>query len=257
MIILRRYLKVCLVFMLIAATCLLTGCLKNDVLDEQMHAFVSAYNRKDAKQIVSQFYKSGISEEEIEKVILQAHDLVGTLDESALRLTSINIRSQSVDGSRFKIYEGTYQFKKDGSAFTLDLIYATSADAGSGLIRFHFTPIAETSYHLSTVSIIYLATVIIHAIGIIVSFIDIIRKKRKKKILLFILVLVYLRLNVSPYAIMLPLGSIIYWCIRNNLAIKQKPAENTDIETPSSLPIEESNQDETAEPALNDTQDEN
>ncbi len=240
-----KFRRILLVFLLFACMCLLTGCLKNEVLDQQMHSFIDAYNQKDAQSIHYQSWQNGISLEQLESAIEKAHSMCGTIDKDAMKLVSINIRSQSANGIQYKTYEGTYQFTKDDANFALELTYMTTEDNGSGLARFNLYPIAESVVSFSSTSIVYLITCIIHSVGIILTIIDVIRKKRKKAVLWILLSLFYVRLNLSPYSILLPVGSIIYWCIRKNLKTKLPISEETAV-----------NKDQEEEPNLSEETDE-
>ncbi|MBQ6715342.1 MAG: hypothetical protein IJN21_02350 [Clostridia bacterium] len=247
-----KFRRILLLFLLFACMCLLTGCLKNEVLDQQMNSFIDAYNQKDAQSIHYQSWQNGISIEQLESVIEKAYSMCGTIDKDAMKLVSVNIRSQSANGIRYKSYEGTYHFTKDGANFALELTYITTESNGSGLARFNLYPIAESLVSFSSTSIVYLITCIIHSVGIILTIIDVIRKKRKKAVLWILLSLLYVRLNLSPYSILLPVGSIIYWCIRKNLKTKLQISEETSANTDreeESNPTEETDQEASPEQA--------
>lgn len=239
--------RIAFFFLLVACMCLLTGCLKNDVLDREMNQLVTALNQGDSQLFLECFYPIGISKEAADAKLEEFKALWEQVDPKSMKLTSFNIKTETVNGTRLKTHAGIYEFTMHNLPWRLELLHWQSEDA-SGLAHFNLAQIPESTLSVSVHGIIAAACSFIHIVCFVFVIIDVIRKKRRKPVLLILLGLVYFRLSVNEFSFLLPLGAIIYFLIRKKLKSKETlsetsetacPVENTETETPVSTEEEQ------------------
>lgn len=239
--------RIAFFFLLIACTCILTGCLKNDVLDREMNELVTALNQGDSQLFLECFYPIEINEEAADAKFQEIKTLWEKVDPASMKLTSFSMKTESINGTRIKSHTGVYEFTMRNLPWRLELLHWQSEDA-SGLARFNISQIPESTLSVSVHGIITAACSMVHILCFVLVIIDVIRKKRRKPVLLILLGLVYFRLRVNEFSFLLPLGAIIYFLIRKKLKSKEtlsdpseiaSPVENTDTETPVSTEEEQ------------------
>ena len=226
--------KKLLAAMLAVLCLLLCGCsFHNKTLDAQMRAVVAALNEDDEAAFAELLYLPEPGEEDVHALYSGLHELWIVSDPDTARMRNIQINTTNGE----KHYTGDYIFD---SGMALRISYY-SGDFGSGIEEIAVgaheaqsdTPLPRFDAHL----IPLLASGVLSLIAVVVTIVDIVRKKPRNYGWFIVLAIVTFRLNLNDWRIVLPLGAIVWWCIRssvlknNGAAGRYPPAGHTYTDT--------------------------
>ncbi len=202
----------------------LSGCaIHNETLDAQMQKAISALNQKDNDALRQMLPVDGIDEEAFQADLEQLYNVWVPTDPSEAKLVQLNvIKSPDQTGMR-----GVYLVPGNEQYNCVQLIYIETKDGTDALNRIELgwadnnnpaaagTPLGITGTVLAVISFAV----------IILTIIDIARKRPRKYGWYIVLSLFTFFLSVNGVRLTAPLGSIIYWCIRSALLQKKAVAE--------------------------------
>lgn len=207
-----------LLTLILVIACALCGCsFKNETLDAEMAKAVTNLNVRDGEALFGQFYPI------IEKdAFLEALDPIYAVwqetDPSTVKLVNINIKKNSVNGEPQKIIQGVYALDLGETPYYLSLVYLEKAGE-SGLYNLNLNE-AQTAggMSISTASILSIAVLVVLWALILITVIDILRK-RPRRWGWYVLWAIVLTVNITlnGFAIPLPIGVLNYWCRRKGL----------------------------------------
>lgn len=209
----------------------LAGCTtRNDKLDAQMQMAITALNQKDTDTLRQMLPAEGIDKKEFLSGLEQIYNNWEPCDPSEARLIQLNI-TKTTDQT---ITRGVYAVPGNDQYNCIQLVYVESEDGTSSLNGFHLGWAEKSSSFTadSPLGIIGIIFAIITSVIIIVTVIDIARKRPRKYGWYIVLALVTFFLSVNGIRFTAPLGAIIYWCIRSSLLQKkaEREAENAPMQ---------------------------
>jgi len=209
---------------LLLLICLLSGCRYTNTLNDQLALVADTVNANDAEAFVSLFYPGIIPEESLLTFFEQIHSYGQTMDISEAKMFSFNYKSAASAGHREISHSGTYLLYMDQSLCQFSLQYV-EADGVAGLVSMHINKLADTPLPLSLVWGLSIA-LLIAAFGLlIITIVDICRKKPRRYALWILLCLLfYIRCSILGIRFPLLLGVILYWCLRKTLLRRKAKA---------------------------------
>ena len=220
---------------LLALSLVLGGCaIHNEMLDAQMQKTVTALNQKDTDTLRRMLPADGMDEESFLSDVEQLYSVWVPVDPSDAKLIQLNV-TKSPDQT---VTRGVYSVPGNEQYNCFQLIYVEMKDGTSVLNRFDLGR-ADSSEHSaagSPLGIIGTVLAVISFAVIIITIIDIARKRPRKYGWYIVLSLFTFFLLVNGVRLTAPVGAIIYWCIRGSLLQKKAAAEaesNYDSELPS------------------------
>ncbi len=201
---------------LIVLALLLLGCAADSsLMEEQKNLVVSCLNDHDPDGLQAIMYPNALSKEELEAGYQAIADIWQPMDAKDVKLIQLN----SQTNAKQKIYQGIYQFPEEMEQYALYLSYVET-DGGKGLtnIRIISASQAQPPAAPLTLTISRIVTVCF----ILFSVVDVVRKKPRRYGWYIALCIVFFWINFNNVRyIVLPLGALIYWCIRNKLLAKK------------------------------------
>lgn len=245
----------------ILVCCFLTGCsgvLKNERMDREVERIIAALNEDDADQIFLSMYPDAVTREEFDEAYEKIHQLWQKSDSHTIKLNAINMRKTLSNSGDSQICEAQYYIYTQDKFYTIYLTHL-SDDKGDGLYGFYLKVGAEpmlisgsftTARENSVLQWGILILGVLSYLFIIVTVVDILRKRPRLFGLWLAAVLTFFSLQIkvvpdnsymgvgvnwfvmSSYKIYnndswilflaLPVGAIVYWCLRKKLKPKQK-----------------------------------
>ncbi len=227
-----------LLCLLLVCTLLLAGCsLKNETLDAQMEQVLDALDQNDEEAFVALFYP-GIQDKELRLMYSQFRDVWTPLERDQIKLVSYSTHSAKAQ----KDYRGLYQLPRSDEYSHLEINYLETED-GRGLVGLKMGKLDEAEpTKPGGWQLVYF---VLYLAFLILTIIDIIRKKPLKYGWLIVMALIYFSFRTNTFSIMIPLGSILYWCLRGKLLREKAMITNPPVSYPVTMPKPES---PTAEP---------
>lgn len=217
----------------------LSGCgLKSETLDAQLDLVLSALNRDDRDAFVALLYPGLGSESDMEEGYRQIREVWIPTERESVKLVRYNFNASSGQ----KMYQGIYQLPRSDEYGYLEIVYLETAER-SGLVGLHMGMIEESQKNTSGIgqwifTILYLAFVLF-------TIVDVVRKKPRKYGWYIVLSFLYFSLRVNSFAVTIPLGSILYWCVRRKLLMNKAAMTMTpDPSVPLAQDLSEDGQDE-------------
>ena len=226
----KKKLWVCLLLCVLTVA-LLSGCgLHNEVLDREMQILCDCIETGDAEALRARFHPDALlNDQTFAEWFGNVQSVWRPIDSDRIDLTNLNVSTSNSAAGTIKTYTGVYLFEYVEDPCTLTLVYL-EANGGKGLTNASFASaevLKGTSYYIS------LAVVVILAALAVFTVIDIIQKKpRLYGLWIALVLLAHLTfiLNTADYRIRIgiPIGAIIYWCVRKKLIKRRKERENNE-----------------------------
>ena len=209
--ILMMFLVFCLVF---------GGCtLQDQVLDEQMRLVVAALNAGDVDMLAPYLLPEAGDREALEKGFSGIQKIWVRVDADQVKLVQLNKNVRTAAGTKTEIRVGVYQLPKTDGLWYLKLTYRITGDE-KGLLGVNVSQgqeagAAAKSWSDTVIRLICLAAAIL-------TIVDILRHKPRRYGWYIVLALFTFRFytftnGATTFALRLPLGAIIYWCLRKRI----------------------------------------
>ncbi len=239
-------LLVCLLF--------LTGCsAKNETLDAQLEQVLDVLDRGDEEAFVALFYPGIAPDSELHGFYAQFREVWTPLDREQIKLVSYNVQSSSNlnvhSSSGRKVFQGVYQLPREDELSLLEIIYVENEE-GRGLTGLRMGQPAEGAS--GSPDVWQSVNLVLCAVVIILTIIDVIRKKPVKFGWYIVIALIWFNFRFNSFSLTLPLGSIIYWCLRKRLLREKElltnaavPYSPPEAEPPAPDPAEDAEREET------------
>ena len=216
---------------LIALALLLSGCAADSsLMEEQKNLVVSCLNDHDSDGLQAIMYPNDLSKEELEAGYQASADIWRPVDAKDVQL----IQFSGQTNAEQKIYQGIYQFPKEMEQYALYLSYVET-DGVKGLTNIRIISASQAQPPAAPLSLTI--SRIVTVCFIIFSVVDVVRKKPRHYGWYIVLCIVVFWFNFNHVRyIVLPLGALIYWCIRKKLLAKKavmKAKETEDKSQPT------------------------
>lgn len=212
-----------LAILLLAALCLLlAGCsFHNETLDAQMRAVVTALNAENETAFTKLLLMPEADESDLHALYTDLHGRWKPVDPDTAKLIGVNINIRSGE----KTSEGNYIFENGQS---LSFRYY-EGDYGKGItaIGVSHSKEFETGVYYGSGWIVTLICAVAGLAFVVVTIVDIARKKPRNYGWYFVMAVVTFSLRVNAFRITLPLGAIIWWCIRRSVLQKKAALQET------------------------------
>lgn len=217
----KKRFRILLMALLLACCLILSGCgqLKNEVLEGQMSAMVTALNREDYDAFRDLCYPFEDSEMALRTGFEELCANWVPLEPEQLELVQYT-ESRNAEGT---LVQGIFRLPRNDEYNAL-LIEYWKTEEGSGLVTFRITQVPEgrmKATKLTSNRILQWGWYLLNLGFIIVTIVDIIRKKPSKYGLYIVMALVFFNLRIFvngfSFTLSIPLGSLIYWIIRRKL----------------------------------------
>ncbi len=249
------------VVLIILVCCFMTGCagvLENESMDLEVEKIIEALNEDDADKIYSAMYPNAVTREEFDEAYEKIHKFWQKSDSHTKKLNAINTKKTLNKSGNSVICEAQYYVYTQDNFYTIYLNYL-SDDKGEGLYGFYLQVGAEpmlisgsfrTVRENSVLQWGVLLFGVLSYIFIIITVVDILRKRPRLFGLWLVAALAFFSLQIkrvpdnsymgvavnwfalSSYKIYnngswilffaVPVGAIVYWCLRKKLKPKQK-----------------------------------
>ena len=217
----KRKLTTLLLFALLLGCTMLSGCtLHNKTLDPLMQKVVTALNHQDIDSLRSLVHPE-ITDEAFEAGMAEIMDIWQVMDPAEAKLVQLNFQKSAGRS----VTQGIYLLKETPDYNVMQLIYEKTDGAGY-LISLRLAQ-AEIGFPMNLdqpLGIASLVLLVLSLLIMIVTIVDIVRKKPLKYGWFIVLALIILPFTVSGLAIALPVGALLYWCLRKSL-MKKKAAK--------------------------------
>ena len=210
--------KLAILMAAVLACCLfLSGCtVKNETLDAQLDRTLAALNQDDREAFLALLYPGVESEADLEEGYRQIREIWIPTAREDVELVKYNVNASSQQ----KAYQGIYRLPRTDEFGYLEIDYLETKE-GRGLVGLHMGMIEEPEQEsYGAGQWIY---IVLYFAVVVFTIVDIIRKKPRKYGWYILLALVYFRLRINSFSATIPLGSIVYWCIRKRL-LREKEA---------------------------------
>ena len=209
-----------LLIALLAAMCLLLcGCaFHNKTLDGQMQAVVTALNEDDEAAFRELLLMPDAEEHELHTLYTDLRSEWEHAAPESAKLMNFSINHSAGE----KHCEGKYLFENGCS---LSFQYY-EGDYGKGITKIGVSK-SETNSKLWSIGselVVYLICFLVNAVVILVTIVDIAVKRPPKYGWYILLALVSVPIFVQGYPLGLPVGAIVWWCIRRSV-LRRKAAE--------------------------------
>ena len=200
-----------LLALLLLCSLVLSGCaLKNDTLDAQMGRVLDVLNRGDEEAFAALFYPDIASDSELYEIFGQFREVWTPTAIEQVTLVSYNVNS--APGK--KDFRGIYELPRSDEYSHMELHYLETGE-GSGLLGLQMGKLNDASTgKTSPWQTVYF---VLCGIFVLLTLVDIIRKKPLKYGWLIVLAIFFFNLRINGFAFTIPLGSVIYWCLRRKL----------------------------------------
>lgn len=215
----RNRIRRLLALALLLGCLLLTGCaLHNKTLDAQMTRVVQALNERDDSALRAMFDEKQLDDASFRSFARSLHVYWQKTDPEEIRLVQLNINKNSQQS----VWSGTYVLPEGTEYNVLRLVYAEDS-AGHGSLQSLYLDKAEVPS--AGISIVTILWYLLCAAFIVFTIVDVARKKPIKYGWFIALSLLTFFLRKNGAQVTVPLGAVIYWCIRKSL-LRQKAARD-------------------------------
>lgn len=196
---------------------LLTGCsekMKSDTLDAQLEQVLDALNRGDEEAFLTLFYPGADSQLDLHQFYAQFRDVWIPTEQNQTELVRYNVNSSS----KQTYFQGIYRLPRSDEYSHLEIDYLETEE-GRGLTGLKMGSFSEQSSGTAgTRQKIYNA---LYLVLLLLTVVDIIRKKPTKYGWWIVLTFIFFRIRINRFALAIPVGAIVYWCLRKRL-LKEK-----------------------------------
>lgn len=214
----------------------LCGCtIHNETLDTQMQKAVTALNQKDTDALRQMLPADSVDEDAFLSDIEQLYSVWVPVDPSEAKLIQLNV-TKSADQT---VTRGVYSVPGNEQYNCFQLICVKAKDGTAALNRFDlgWADANDLTAAGSPLGIAGVVLAVISFVVIILTIIDIARKRPRKYGWYIVLALFTFFLSINGVRLTAPIGAIIYWCIRSSL-LKKKAALDAENYFNSELPSE-------------------
>lgn len=230
----RRFLALCLLGILVLGCLGLAGCgIKHEKLDEQMARMVTALNEGDEAAFTALLYPGMEKEYDLHELFIQLEEYWVPVSPEELSLVSFNIYT----GTDGKSSQGMYAVPGNEKINTLILAYAETDD-GTGVSTIYLQQRDGQESAAGKRNVPSLILSVLCAAVQVLTIVDILVKKPRKYGWYILLALIFfsftLHLNGSALSLTVPLGAILYWCLRKKLLWEKARQTKTPV---SSVPL--------------------
>ena len=218
----RRKKKLAVLMAAVLACCLfLSGCaVKNETLDAQLDRTLAALNQDDREAFFALLYPGLESNIDLDEGYRQIREIWIPTERENVELVRYNVNASPQQ----KAYQGIYRLPRSDEFAYLEIDYLETKE-GRGLVGLHMGMIEEPEQ--KTYGVGQWINIVLYAAFVLFTVVDVIRKKPRKYGWYIVLALLYFRLRINSFSVSLPLGSIIYWCIRKKLLREKEAAAMT------------------------------
>lgn len=202
--------------LLCLAALMLSGCgLTNEVLDREIRAFNACMESGDAEAFKARFLPEALTNDETYlEWFNKARTVWRPIMSDKIELRSLNVNTQRNEGHSVKTYEGLYYYDYKEDPFQVEIRYVETDGVG-GLQYVSLSPVGSRD---TSGDYIALGITAILIVAIILTICDIVKHKpRLYGLWIAASLLVTFRITLPSFSIGLPLGVIIYWCVRKRL----------------------------------------
>jgi hypothetical protein len=212
----------------------LAGCgIKHEKLDEQMALVVTALNEGDEAAFTALLYPGMEKEHDLHELFAQLEEYWVEVSPEELSLVSFDIYA----GTGGKSSQGMYAVPGNEKINTLILAYAETDD-GAGVSTIYLQQRDGQESAAGKRNVLSLILSVLCAAVQILTIVDILVKKPRKYGWYILLALIFfsftLHLNGSALSLTVPLGAILYWCLRKKLLWEKARQTKTPV---SSVPL--------------------
>ena len=213
----RRLLILCLLAVFVFGCLGLSGCtFKNETLDQQMSLVVAALNEGDEAAFAALLYPGMEEEYDLQALFDQMEGYWEPVAPEELSLVSFHIRK----GTAGNISEGMYTVPGNEKINSLQLVYVENEE-GRGLSTVYLQQWDEQEADGAGKSTPEWILTGLCVAFLILTIVDVLVKKPRKYGWYVVLALFFftftLHLNESSFGLSLPIGAIVYWCMRGKL----------------------------------------
>lgn len=273
----KKFSPILIIFLCLTVilTFMLSSCriIKNDFLDDQLTTFMEHLEKDNREAALSMIHPSVRSEFNGTYDQIREYWPVSRNDKFTLTYINVNI------SGGIKTYRGTYKVTSSGEVYHIDLTYIDNG-AGKGISSFHVISDAEYDEAENQQSVIPSSILLIIRLLIfgfmVFTIVDICLKKPRLYGWWIVLALICIGagiqfsneeirfsflVNIFPslfitnnthltaYGMTLPVGTILYWCLRKILlrkkaeqvAAQAKVSENTSVTAEEIPPVPSTN----------------
>lgn len=227
----KKILRLLLLALVLTCCLALTGCgFRNKTLDGQMEKLVDVLNQDDYGGFVSLFHPNAALLPSLHDTYEELRDAWIPVEPGDLKLIGFNVSS----AAEVKVYQGNYLLPRQDEYNALTLIYVQNS-AGSGienLSLWDYRGQNSLGARIRSASVVQCVWTVLCLGFVIFTIVDILRKRPKLFGCYLLLPLVYFTIRVFSFALYIPTGCIVYWCIRR-LALQKKEQEKTAALSPS------------------------
>lgn len=230
-IILKRMKTAGSIIILVLIALLLSGCAADpSILEENKDLFVSCMNDHDPDGLYAIMYPNEISKEELEAGYKSMADLWQEVNAEDVKTIRFSKKTTLAQNKRVTVCQGVYQFPEGLEQYVLYLSYKETDDA-KGLTEIRMIPTSQISPSVTAAPLSPTVSCIVTVCFIIFSIVDVVRKKPRRWgwYIVLCVVVFWIRFNNVRY-IVLPLGALIYWCIRKKLLAKKAAMKVSEME---------------------------
>lgn len=206
---------------------LLAGCtFKNKTLDTQTELVIEALNGDDPEEFTDLLLD--ISDEDGLRGYEELKEYWIPTEPEDAKLISFNINTKVDPGhGSVKTYTGIYRLPREDEFYNLRIIYVESDD-GSGLTSVRLGSFADKNA-ASSISVVSVVSAVIYLVAAIVTIVDILRKKPGYYGVFIVIALIAFTANLPGASVVVPVGSVVYWCLRKSL-LQKKAARSEDYQ---------------------------
>lgn len=255
--------NIVVLFLSILLCCFLAGCadlLKSEEMDREVERILEALNEDDADLIFQSMYPGVVTREEFDASYESVRQIWNKSDDYTMKLTSINTNKNYNQSGNSLVRQARYYIYTQDQDYTIMLTYR-SDDHGEGVYQFNLNIGAEpvlvsggftTASENSALQWGLLILSVLSYLFIVVTVIDILRKRPRLYGLWIVAALAFagfsiqvapgnfhlgLRLiwlvlsafkiysnGIRSFVFVLPVGAIVYWCMRKKLLVKKMQA---------------------------------
>ena len=212
---------VVLLSVMVFACMVLTGCaLKNETLDSKVKQVVDSLNAQDEESFIGLLYPSqGYDTHAYYSLFIEYWK---PINYEEVKLLNIKVSSNIESGKQIKTYEGIYQLPRDDQYNNLRIVYTETEDA-RGITDLYLGKFSTTTNSTSIMS--WIIRGICFAF-IVITIVDVIRKRPPKFGIYIVIALLFFSLRINNLSVMIPLGAISYWCARKAILKKKEETDH-------------------------------
>lgn len=255
--------SIVVLFLSVLLCCFLAGCaglLKSEEMDREAERILEALNEDDADQIFQSMYPGVVTREEFDASYESVRQLWKKSDEYTMKLRAINTNKNYNQSGNSLVRQAQYYVYTPDQDYTITLTYR-SDDIGEGIYQFNLNIGAEpvlvsggftTASQNSVLQWGLLILSVLSYLFVLATVVDILRKRPRLfgvwiaaaltfagfliqaapsnfhlglRVIWFALSAFKIYSNgIRNFVFVLPVGAIVYWCMRKKLLDKKMQA---------------------------------